>query len=85
MDDNKRVRRIADIAEESGLRVWFSFAVCHIHRMYGPEIARFELDDQSDMLGRRIEWSAKTGDDSDVPAGQNNPVGGNNNFFRSNF
>ena len=46
MEDNKRVRRIADIAEECGLRVWFSFAVCHIHRMYGPEIARFELDDQ---------------------------------------
>lgn len=184
MDDNKRVRRIAEIAEECGLRVWFSFAVCHIHRMYGPEIAHFELDDQqrywvsaeflyaisgdhfreavdhighlvenkgsqsrgtlyvmkesrvswwaikeledgtgvktagaegldvlytkagvervmkrydvgrdcyiqevdqSGMLGRRIEWSAKTGDDSDVPAGQNNPVGGSNNFFRSNF
>lgn len=46
MEDNKRVRRIAEIAEECGLRVWFSFAVCHIHRMYGPEIAHFELDDQ---------------------------------------
>lgn len=46
MEDNKRVRRIADIAEECGLRVWFSFAVCHIHKMYGPEIAYFELDDQ---------------------------------------
>lgn len=46
MEDNKRVRRIAEIAEERGLRVWFSFAVCHIHRMYGPEIAHFELDDQ---------------------------------------
>lgn len=46
MEDSKRVRRIADIAEECGLRVWFSFAVCHIHRMYGPEIAHFELDDQ---------------------------------------
>lgn len=46
MEDNKRVRRIAEIAEERGLRVWFSFAVCHIHGMYGPEIARFELDDQ---------------------------------------
>ena len=41
--------------------------------------------DQRGMFGRRIEWSAKNGDDSDVPAGQNNPVGGNNNFFRSNF
>nr|DAW15476.1 MAG TPA: hypothetical protein [Caudoviricetes sp.] len=184
MEDDKRVRRIADIAEECGLRVWFSFAVCHIHRMYGPEIARFELDDQqrcwvssdflyaisgdhfreavehighlvdnkgsqsrgtlyamkdsrvswwaikeledgtgvksvgaegldvlytktgvervmkrydvgrdcyiqevdqSGMFGRRIGLSAKTGGDSDVPAGQNNPGGGNNNFFRSNF
>ena len=46
MENNKRVRRIADIAEELGFRVWFSFAVCHIHRMYGPEVARFELDDQ---------------------------------------
>lgn len=46
MENNKRVRRIAEIAEERGLRVWFSFAVCHIHRMYGPEIAHFELDDQ---------------------------------------
>lgn len=46
MEDSKRVRRIADIAEECGLRVWFSFAACHIHKMYGPEIAYFELDDQ---------------------------------------
>lgn len=46
MEDNKRVRRIADIAEELGFRVWFSFAVCHIHKMYGPEVAHFELDDQ---------------------------------------
>nr|DAI26346.1 MAG TPA: hypothetical protein [Caudoviricetes sp.] len=46
MENDKRVRRIADIAEELGFRVWFSFAVCHIHRMYGPEVARFELDDQ---------------------------------------
>lgn len=46
MENDKRVRRIADIAEELGFRVWFSFAVCHIHRMYGPEVAHFELDDQ---------------------------------------
>ena len=46
MENNKRVRRIADIAEELGFRVWFSFAVCHIYRMYGPEVAHFELDDQ---------------------------------------
>jgi len=46
MENNKRVRRIADIAEELGFRVRFSFAVCHVHRMHGPEIARFELDDQ---------------------------------------
>ena len=46
MENSKRVRRIADIAEELGFRVWFSFAVCHIHRMYGPEVAHFELDDQ---------------------------------------
>lgn len=44
------VQRIAEMAEESGFRVWFDFATCHIHRMKGAdEVARFSLDDQRDF------------------------------------
>ena len=44
------VQRIAEMAEESGFRVCFDFATCHIHRMKGAdEVARFSLDDQQDF------------------------------------
>lgn len=47
IDKKESLRKLADIAEGMGFRVWFDFKQCHIHEMYGKEIARFDLDDQS--------------------------------------
>ena len=45
--ETERLRKLVDIAEELGFRVWFDFKQCHIHEMYGKEVAWFDLDDQN--------------------------------------
>lgn len=45
--ETERLRKLVDIAEDMGFRVWFDFKQCHIHEMYGREVAWFDLDDQS--------------------------------------
>lgn len=47
IDKKESLRKLADIAEDMGFRVWFDFRQCHIHEMYGKEIAWFDLDDQN--------------------------------------
>lgn len=47
IDKKESLRKLADIAEDVGFRVWFDFKQCHIHEMYGKEIAWFDLDDQN--------------------------------------
>lgn len=47
IDKKESLRKLADIAEDMGFRVWFDFKRCHIHEMYGREIAWFDLDDQN--------------------------------------
>nr|DAD96823.1 MAG TPA: hypothetical protein [Podoviridae sp. ctdDI2] len=47
IDKKESLRKLADIAEDMGFRVWFDFKQCHIHEMYGKEIAWFDLDDQN--------------------------------------
>lgn len=47
IDKKEFLRKLADIAEDMGFRVWFDFKQCHIHEMYGKEIAWFDLDDQN--------------------------------------
>lgn len=43
----ERLRKLVDIAEDMGFRVWFNFKRCHIYEMYGKEVAWFDLDDQN--------------------------------------
>ena len=45
--ETERLRKLVDIAEDMGFRVWFDFKQCHIHEMYGKEVAWFDLDDQN--------------------------------------
>lgn len=45
--ETERLRKLVDIAEDMGFRVWFDFKQCHIHEMYGREVAWFDLDDQN--------------------------------------
>lgn len=47
IDKKESLRKLADIAEDMGFRVWFDFKQCHIHEMYGKEIVWFDLDDQN--------------------------------------
>nr|DAW79388.1 MAG TPA: hypothetical protein [Caudoviricetes sp.] len=47
IDKKESLRKLADIAEDMGFRVWFDFKQCHIHEIYGKEIAWFDLDDQN--------------------------------------
>ena len=47
IDKKESLRKLADIAEDMGFRVWFDFKQCHIHETYGKEIAWFDLDDQN--------------------------------------
>lgn len=43
----EKLRKLVDIAEDMGFRAWFDFKQCHIHEMYGKEVAWFDLDDQN--------------------------------------
>lgn len=45
--ETERLRKLVDIAEDMGFRVWFDFKQCHIHEMYGKEVAWFDLGDQN--------------------------------------
>lgn len=47
ISSTEMLRKLVDIAEEMGFRIWFDFKQCHIHEMYGKEVAWFDLDDQN--------------------------------------
>lgn len=47
ISSTEKLRKLVDIAEDMGFRVWFDFKQCHIHEMYGKEVAWFDLDDQN--------------------------------------
>lgn len=47
ISSTERLRKLVDIAEDMGFRVWFDFKQCHIHEMYDKEVAWFDLDDQN--------------------------------------
>lgn len=47
ISSTERLRKLVDIAEDMRFRVWFDFKQCHIHEMYGKEVAWFDLDDQN--------------------------------------
>lgn len=69
IDKKESLRKLADIAEDIGFRVWFDLKQCRIHEMYGENAPRTPSDN----------------DDSSGQNNQNNPGGNNNNFFRTNF
>lgn len=95
IDKKESLRKLADIAEDMGFRVWFDFKQCHIHEMYGTKIVPvFDNDYEgagayADDLTKTSEENApRTPSDNDDSSGQNNqnnPGGNNNNFFITNF